>query len=151
MEVPFEKSIYTQNIPSHHLPELYRCCYLTNNNFAYKYDSGINPESELKILNFVPTYDTWCLNCGNKNAQNRCSGCKSVYFCNRQCQKKCWPIHKKHCQRDLFSICSFCCKDSPGIKCDNCPVKFCDEKCKSKLYISHKEYDCDNFNRIFGK
>ena len=62
MNVPFAKSIYTQNIPDNHLPELYRRCYLTNNNFAYKYDSGINPESDLKILNFVPTYDEWCLN-----------------------------------------------------------------------------------------
>lgn len=69
MNVPFVKSIYTQNIPDHLLPKLYRRRYLTNNNFAYNYDAGIKPESEIKILNFVPTYDEWCLNCSKKDVQ----------------------------------------------------------------------------------
>ena len=76
------------------------CSYTTNNNFAYKYDKGEDYEGELKILNFVPTYDKWCLTCGYKDARKRCSKCKSVYFCDRKCQTKAWNIHKKHCDRD---------------------------------------------------
>lgn len=78
--------------------------------------------------------------------KNRCGGCNSVYFCDRKCQKKCWPIHKNHCKRDLFSLCSVCCEDNPTIKCDNCPVKFCDEKCKEQLYSSHKDYIVNAIN-----
>ena len=32
-------------------------CFLTNNNFAYKFEANDNPDSEMKIFNFVPTYD----------------------------------------------------------------------------------------------
>ena len=40
-----------------------------------------------------------CLNCGKTDAKAlRCSRCKSAYFCNQQCQKACWPKHKKECK-----------------------------------------------------
>ncbi len=131
--------------------KLYNNCYITNNNFAYKFDTNDNHDNELKVFNFVPTYDNWCLGCSNKNAQFRCSKCKSVYFCNKECQKKCWKIHKKHCQRNLFEVCSFCCSKSPKLKCEKCPVKFCDETCKSKIFSEHKDFDCDYFHKTFGE
>ncbi len=37
-----------------------------------------------------------CISCG-KPAKQRCSGCKSVYFCNKECQKASWPSHKGEC------------------------------------------------------
>ena len=77
-------------IPPEHKVIFNNYCFLTNNNFAYKYDANDNPDSELKIFNFVPTYDTWRLGCSNKSAEHRCSTCKSVYFCSIKCQKKCW-------------------------------------------------------------
>lgn len=63
------------NIPFSAKFELYKYCYLTNNNFAYKYDK-------------------WCLNCSTKDVDFRCGKCKSVFFCDVNCQKKCWKIHK---------------------------------------------------------
>lgn len=27
----------------------------------------------------------------------KCSGCQYVYYCNRECQKQAWPIHKAEC------------------------------------------------------
>lgn len=34
--------------------------YITNNRFAYKYDTTKSiPMDELKIWNYVPTYDKW--------------------------------------------------------------------------------------------
>ena len=28
----------------------------------------------------------------------RCSGCKLVYYCSRECQKRDWKEHKAHCK-----------------------------------------------------
>lgn len=37
--------------------------------------------------------------CGycSKEAVNRCSRCKQVFYCGRACQKAHWPQHKRHC------------------------------------------------------
>lgn len=134
------------------LPRLYAICYKTNNRFAYKQDlTGISPDDELKVYNFTPTYDRWCLFCNKQNCTFRCSKCKVIYYCGAECQKKSWPIHKKHCGRDLFCVCSFCGRDNPGISCDKCPVKFCNDACKNKIYKAHQEFDCDNYRKMFNK
>lgn len=123
-------------------PYLTNCCYLTNNRFAYQYDlTGVFPMGESKHYNFVPTYDPWCLYCNYKGCKLRCSGCKFVYFCNQECQKKAWPLHKQHCKRDLFTLCINCGSDNIKMQCDNCPVKYCSIDCKNKIEIPHKDYD----------
>ncbi|ETM98937.1 hypothetical protein PPTG_19146 [Phytophthora nicotianae INRA-310] len=43
------------------------------------------------------TLDKICLSCGKANAKNRCGGCRSVYFCDRACQRKSWPSHRPTC------------------------------------------------------
>jgi len=136
-------------------------CYNTDNNFAYKMDLyHKNPTNtnfkrvygDSKGKNFVPTYDTWCLYCDNKSATNRCTGCKHIYFCNADCQKKAWPIHKKHCKRDLFNNCASCGKQSnKAFVCDKCPVNWCSQECKDKIFQSHEDIDCNNFQRLFPK
>ena len=75
------------DIPLEYKLILYNYCYQTNNNFAYKFDTQTDYETELKVYNFVPTYDKWCLGCTNKNANYKCSDCKAVYFCGKECQK----------------------------------------------------------------
>ncbi len=132
-------------------PFLDYLCYKTNNRFAYKQDlTGVAPEDESKIYNFTPTYDKWCLYCDNKNCKLRCSSCKLIYYCNAECQRKSWIIHKKHCKRDLFCICILCGKDNPKIVCDKCPVKYCSDKCKSQIEQAHKDFDCDTFHELFS-
>lgn len=71
----------------------------------------------------------------------------------RQSLQPCFAgkVHKTHCKRNLFAICICCCGTNPQVKCDKCPVKFCNEDCKSKLYSGHKEYDCDYFHKTFGE
>ncbi|AYV81166.1 MAG: putative ankyrin repeat and MYND domain-containing protein 2 [Harvfovirus sp.] len=125
-------------------------CYESNNRFAYKYDlTGKIPESELKVLNFVPTYDKWCLFCDKKECTKRCSICKTVYFCDKECQGRAWAIHKKHCGRNLFTICISCGSNNIKIKCEKCPVWYCGDKCKRSIAAPHAEFDCDHFIKIF--
>ena len=38
-----------------------------------------------------------CFNCGNSNATKKCNRCKSVWFCNKECQLAKWKEHKKDC------------------------------------------------------
>jgi len=132
-------------------PRLAALCYKTNNRFAYLQNTtGEIPESEMKLYNFTPTYDPWCLYCTNKNCKLKCSGCKFVYYCNSECQKKSWNIHKHHCKRDLFCLCISCGKENPQLKCDSCPVKYCSDKCKSQIEAAHKDFDCKTFSKTFN-
>ena len=135
-------------------------CYQVDNNFAYKYEKYKSNASEknlqdltyfLKYMNFVPIYDKWCLNCGNKTATKKCGKCKSVYFCNVECQRAAWKIHSKHCGRDLFVLCINCGEKVTTLKCDDCPVRFCSENCKSKIIQPHQEIDCKYFANTFNK
>lgn len=129
-------------------------CYKTDNYFAYIVDSRREDfKQHIKVFNFVPTYDRWCLFCGDKDwKKKRCSKCKSVYFCNSTCQRKAWRIHKVHCGRDLFVLCASCGQYATNdvLKCDTCPVKFCNEKCKKDIFGDHKEFDCTYFTKMWG-
>ncbi|XP_036143556.1 histone-lysine N-methyltransferase SMYD3 [Monomorium pharaonis] len=40
---------------------------------------------------------TRCDNCLKSGKLSRCSGCQYVYYCDRNCQKESWPIHKIEC------------------------------------------------------
>lgn len=130
-----------------------RSCYFSNNYFAYytEIDDNDTASEHLKIMNFVPTQDRICLTCG-KNAEYLCSKCHSVHFCSKKCQKKAWKVHKGHCKRDLFTVCAYCGNPDKEsyIKCNDCPVKFCDDKCKSMIYHVHKLSDCQYFSKQFN-
>ncbi|XP_040574860.1 ankyrin repeat and MYND domain-containing protein 2 [Lepeophtheirus salmonis] len=38
-----------------------------------------------------------CTTCGENGAEKKCSACKSVEYCNAECQKLHWFVHKKFC------------------------------------------------------
>ena len=40
-----------------------------------------------------------CDNCSKTTARRRCGRCKSVYYCDRQCQTTHWKKHKKICKK----------------------------------------------------
>lgn len=132
---------------------LARICYLSNNAFAYYADLGDEKgkDQETKIQNFVPTYDKWCLYCKKKGVSKRCLGCKTIYFCDRTCQAAAWPTHSRHCGRNQFCLCATCGAPSSEVKCDKCPVSWCSEECKNKIFAPHCDYDCDNFSRLFSR
>ena len=40
-----------------------------------------------------------------KTATKRCSRCKAIYYCSRECQIKDWITHRFICQKLLHSSC----------------------------------------------
>ena len=43
-----------------------------------------------------------CFNCGKENANKKCSKCKSVWFCSKECQVEGWKKHKKNCNEVIW-------------------------------------------------
>eukprot|EP00966_Prymnesium_polylepis_P065439 1518826-Prymnesium_polylepis.2 len=39
-----------------------------------------------------------CDHCGQR-ALKKCAGCGTVVFCNKECQTRAWPRHKKLCRQ----------------------------------------------------
>lgn len=137
-------------------------CYAVDNNFAYKkdvFDAEPTKENrdrafaDIKVFNFVPTYDHWCLFCGKKDVSKQCSRCRHVYFCDQECQRKSWAIHRKHCGRNVFCRCATCGSDGNlSVACsDGCRVVWCSEACKSQMLDAHRDFDCANFKALFPK
>nr|CAG4634787.1 EOG090X06BA [Alona affinis] len=44
------------------------------------------------------TDDNSCATCGEEKVPHKCASCKSVQYCDRDCQKLHWPFHKKECE-----------------------------------------------------
>lgn len=40
-----------------------------------------------------------CATCGEELAIKKCSKCKNTQYCNRNCQRLHWFVHKKECDR----------------------------------------------------
>lgn len=44
---------------------------------------------------------TFCSTCGNEKPDKKCSKCKAVQYCDRECQRLHWFMHKKNCARPI--------------------------------------------------
>ena len=40
-----------------------------------------------------------CPGCGVRPGTRRCSGCRAVWYCSRECQSSAWGAHKSVCKR----------------------------------------------------
>lgn len=66
-----------------------------------------DPPSALSVINctingqrgFVDTV-SYCITCGEEKPAKKCSKCKSVQYCDRECQRLHWFVHKKACNRE---------------------------------------------------
>ena len=78
------------------------------NEIVKKYFENLSKEElrkELEPINEIYNVDNMeyfmddpkCANCG-KDASQRCSRCKSEWYCSRECQVKRWKIHKQLCK-----------------------------------------------------
>ena len=43
--------------------------------------------------------DAFCSTCGDEKPDKKCSKCKQVQYCDRECQRLHWWLHKKECSR----------------------------------------------------
>jgi hypothetical protein len=43
--------------------------------------------------------NTFCVTCGDEKPDKKCSKCKQVQYCDRECQRLHWWLHKKECAR----------------------------------------------------
>jgi hypothetical protein len=50
------------------------------------------PSEEILSAEVTP-----CGNCGNAEATSRCSRCRVIAYCNKDCQKAHWSLHKRMC------------------------------------------------------
>ena len=50
-----------------------------------------------------PASEDSCGNCRQADAKQRCSKCKKVRYCNRDCQAADWPRHRARCSSSSTS------------------------------------------------
>jgi hypothetical protein len=48
---------------------------------------------------FIETSSAHCSTCDEEGAPKKCSKCKTVQYCDRECQRLHWFMHKKACAR----------------------------------------------------
>lgn len=66
-----------------------------------------DPPPALAVINctingqrgFVDAFP-FCSTCGEEKPSKKCSKCKSVQYCDRECQRLHWFVHKKACNRE---------------------------------------------------
>lgn len=49
-----------------------------------------------------------CATCTEENATKTCSSCKKTYYCDKDCQRLHWFVHKKACNKvteDSINVC----------------------------------------------
>jgi hypothetical protein len=56
------------------------------------YDSESSSSSSIE-------YSPTCSTCLKKGILKRCSKCKKVFYCSKECQKKDWNFHKTICKK----------------------------------------------------
>lgn len=77
---------------------------LTKLNAGKAYDGGLIPGRCLSSASPDPhTHNPrmvkyYCQACGNADKLQRCSGCKTVRYCGRVCQRRDWKCHKSACR-----------------------------------------------------
>ena len=63
--------------------------------------TGVDTKTKEKIQKFLATFrpDNACAHCmACRPSLLRCSKCKKVFYCNRDCQKQDWQTHKLRCK-----------------------------------------------------
>lgn len=67
--------------------------------FCLCLDLAFLSETDRKVSNLVAQEEIsrFCAQCSKPNCTKRCSECKNIYYCSKECQKNHWNVHKKNC------------------------------------------------------
>jgi hypothetical protein len=90
---------------------------------------------------------TMCANChrmnfGGESKRLDCSRCNTASYCNTECQKAHWPIHKKACSIITCQRCEKLETTKWFSKCARCEqVFYCGRDCQLADWPKHKK-DC---------
>ncbi|KAH8415610.1 hypothetical protein KR222_006478 [Zaprionus bogoriensis] len=57
---------------------------------------------------------SYCSSCGQEKPDKKCSKCKAVQYCDRECQRLHWFMHKKSCPRLLAAVLAGAGAKEPG-------------------------------------
>ncbi len=82
-----------------------------------------------------------CNQCGKiKEKMEWCTGCRRVWYCDKECQLQHWATHKPLC-----NLCLYCDAVLTKIRrCSRClKAKYCDTECSRAHWGEHKK-DCIN-------
>jgi hypothetical protein len=96
-EEEYEKVRYDYKL----VPEFSKYCSVCNLDSYKHFDlSLIRPHIEYESfhVNVPTTHDFLCVVCG-VDCTTRCSSCKKIFYCSRDCQRKNWSHHKLWCPR----------------------------------------------------
>lgn len=89
----FKNSIYT--VKSMKL-DVFKKTYCDYNHFKIAYSVLLSDVKRLRMVR-EQKYPRCCNQCASKLKLLICKCCKSAYYCNKECQKFDWHIHKKNC------------------------------------------------------
>lgn len=89
----FKNSIYT--VKSMTL-DVFKKKYCDYNHFKIAYSVLLSDIKRLRIVR-EQNYPRCCNQCASKLKLLICKCCKSAYYCDKECQKSDWNIHRKNC------------------------------------------------------
>jgi hypothetical protein len=95
-----------------------------------------------------------CANCGKHGHDSEterklliCARCKAIFYCNPECQKEHWPVHKQACKLVTCQKCGKMETSTKFPKCARCQkVFYCGRDCQSADWVDHKN-SCNAHSR----
>eukprot|EP00931_Biecheleriopsis_adriatica_P104302 TRINITY_DN78986_c0_g1_i1.p1 TRINITY_DN78986_c0_g1~~TRINITY_DN78986_c0_g1_i1.p1 ORF type:complete len:590 (+),score=65.91 TRINITY_DN78986_c0_g1_i1:70-1839(+) len=84
-----------------------------------------------------------CDHCGAAKGTQMCERCKNVHYCNRECQKAAWRIHRQVCCRrsSVQRVCDHCHSAEGAKMCERCKsAYYCGRECQRAAWRVHRKF-----------
>lgn len=132
-------------------------------------DINMGPDIPMSCKVSDPALDEKCGYCGKHCAETKkCTGCKRIQYCSKDCQTNDWPTHRSDCKttisnkvskpgsvarpstgkqcvssvacKQLETVCNYCYSVSKALKkCIKCgEAQYCGKECQAKHWPIHK-------------